>query len=86
MKVAHFLCEDKQIKNSRKDTLLHCELSETTIEFIKESILFNCSARIEMDHSHYIPVGNATEVGLLKFLQDADIPVHLMINQKLQNI
>jgi len=86
MKVAHFLCEDKQIKNSRKDTLLHCELSETTIEFIKESILFNCSARIEMDHSHYIPVGNATEVGLLKFLQDADIPVHLMINQKLQKI
>jgi len=86
MKVAHFLCEDKQIKNSRKDTLLHCELSDTTVEYIKESILFNCSARIEMDHSHYIPVGNATEVGLLKFLQDADIPVHLMINQKLQNI
>lgn len=86
MKVAHFLCEDKQIKNSRPDTLLNCELSEITIELIKESILFNCSARIEMDHSHYIPVGNATEVGLLKFLQNADIPVHLMITQKLQNI
>lgn len=82
MKVAHFLCEDKQIKNSRPDTLLNCELSEITIELIKESILFNCSARIEMDQSHYIPVGNATEVGLLKFLQQADIPVHLMITQK----
>lgn len=86
MKVAHFLCEDKQIKNSRPDTLLNCELSEITIELIKESILFNCSARIEMDQSHYIPVGNATEVGLLKFLQQADIPVHLMITQKFQNI
>lgn len=79
MKVAHFLCEDKQIKNSRPDTLLNCELSDLTLELIKESILFNCSARIEMDHSHYIPVGNATEVGLLKFLQNADIPVHVII-------
>lgn len=68
MKIGQFLCEDKQIKNTRKNTLLHCELSKTTIDLIKESILFNCSARIEMDATSYVPVGNATEVGLLKFL------------------
>lgn len=79
MKIGQFLCEDKQIKNTRKNTLLHCELSKTTIELIKESILFNCTARIEMDATTYVPVGNPTEVGLLKFLQDADIPVHLLI-------
>ena len=60
-------------------TLLHCELSDETLELIKESILFNCSARIEMDSTTYIPVGDTTEVGLLKFLQDADIPIHLLI-------
>lgn len=79
MKIQQFLCEDKQIKNTRKNTLLHCELSNITLELIKESILFNCSARIEMDATTYVPVGNPTEVGLLKFLQDADIPVHLLI-------
>lgn len=48
--------------------MLHCELSDLTIELIKESILFNCSSRVEMDATTYIPVGNPTEVGLLKFL------------------
>jgi len=86
MKIAQFLCEDKQIKNTRKNTLLHCELSNVTLDLIKESILFNCSARIEMDSTTYVPVGNATEVGLLKFLQDADIPVHLLIQQKLGRV
>lgn len=86
MKVAQFLCEDKQIKNTRKNTLLHCELRQQTLEYIKESILFNCTARIEMDETTYVPVGNPTEVGLLKFLQDADIPVHLLIQQKIGKI
>jgi hypothetical protein len=32
-----------------------------------------------MDATNFVAVGNATEVGLLKFLQDADIPIHLLI-------
>lgn len=76
----------KRIKNARNNTLLNCELSKNTLELIKESIMFNCSARIEMDASTYIPVGNPTEVGLLRFLQLADIPVHLLITQKLDKI
>jgi len=39
-----------------------------------------------MDATTYVPVGDATEVGLLKFLQDADIPIHLLIQQKLGRI
>jgi magnesium-transporting ATPase (P-type) len=39
-----------------------------------------------MDATTYVPVGNSTEVGLLKFLQDADIPVHLLIQQKLGRV
>lgn len=86
MKVAEFLCEDKIIMNTRKSTLMNCELSNITLELIKESILFNCTARVEMDATTYKPVGNPTEVGLLRFLQDADQPIHLLIQQKLGRI
>jgi len=86
MKVTQFLCEQRLIRATRPDTLLNCELSEATISRIKESILYNCEARIEMDATTYVPVGNGTEVGLLKFLQNADIPVHLLIQRKLGRI
>jgi len=86
MKVRQFLCEEKLIKNTRKTTLLNCELSPVTLELIKTSIMFNCTARIEMDDTSYVPIGNPTEVGLLKFLQDADVPVHALIMQKLGRI
>lgn len=83
MKVHQFYCESKFVKNTRNDTILNCELSEDAITRIKESILYNCDARIEMDTTTYVPVGNGTDVGLLKFLQDADIPVHILIQKKL---
>jgi len=75
MKVAKFWCEDSTIINSRKNTILNCELAQISVERIKESILYNCDSRVEMDSTNFIPVGNPTEVGLLKFLQDADIPI-----------
>jgi len=87
MKVAQFHCEKTEvIKNTRKNTLLNCELSGLALRFIQESILYNCESRIEMDQTVYKPVGNATEVSFLKFLQDAEIPVHLLIQKKLGNI
>ena len=68
MKVSKFWCEDSTIINSRKNTILNCELSHSSIERIKESILYNCDSRVEMDFKNFVPVGNETEVGLLKFL------------------
>jgi len=82
MKVSQFYCEEKSVKNTRKNTLLHCELSDYAIEKIKEGILYNCEARVEMGTFTWVPVGNPTDVGLLKFLQDADIPVHTLIQRK----
>ena len=38
------------------------------------------------DNALYIPVGNGTEVGLVKFLQDAEVPVHEIIPRKLNKI
>lgn len=83
MKVAQFHCDRRLIRNTRKSTMMHCELSEDFVERIKESILYNCEARVEMDTTTYVPVGNSTEVALLKFLQDAEVPVHLLIQKKL---
>jgi Ca2+-transporting ATPase len=93
MKVSQFICQQaiptssSEFKNNtRKDTLLNCKLSDTTIELIKQSIMYNCEARVEMDATTYVPVGNSTEVAFLKFLQDAEIPVHLLIQRKLGRI
>ena len=36
-----------------------------------------------MSGNEYTPVGNGTEVGFLKLLQDANVPIHLLINLKL---
>jgi Ca2+-transporting ATPase len=79
MKVHTFYLEGNVIKNSRKDTFLHCELNNETIELVKDSILYNCSAMVEMSETTFVPTGNGTEVGLLNFLQDADIPIHHLI-------
>jgi len=84
MKVKHFYCESREIKNSRKDTLFNCELSHESIKRIKECILFNTDARVEMVGTKFTPVGNGTECGLLQMLQDADIPIHLLINLKFE--
>ena len=74
------------VKNTRKDTILNCELIQNTIDRIRDGILYNCDARVEMDATTWLPVGNQTEVGFLKFLQDADIPIHILINRKLGRI
>ena len=86
MKVMQFNVEGKKILNTRNDTLLNCNLKPETLMRIKESILYNCAARVEMGKALYTPVGSGTEVGLLKFLQDADIPIHLLIQKKLGKI
>lgn len=87
MKVDQFYAQSILIRNSRKNTLFNCELFDHVINLVEESILFNNDARIEMnDKAFYEPVGNGTEVGLIKFLQDAEIPVHDLIKRKLGRI
>lgn len=84
MKVSRFYCESTMVKNARKDTFNNCELSWEAKRRIKECILFNTEARVEMVGTKYAPVGNGTESGLLQMLQDADIPIHILIKLKLQ--
>jgi Ca2+ transporting ATPase len=41
-----------------------------TAQLLHEGVLFNCSARVEIDEGKFVPKGNCTEVGLINFLQD----------------
>lgn len=57
------------------------------IDLIEDSILYNSDARIEInDNSKFEPVGNNTEVALLKLLQDSDVSVHHMIKRKIDRV
>ena len=83
MEVVNFYTQNIFVKNSRKNTLLNCELDNQIIEKIVESVVFNSQAHIEMtENSFYEAVGNGTEVSLIKWLQDAEIPVHEYMMKK----
>ena len=68
-KVVQFYSQGRQIRNTRKNTLFNCDLDDAMIKLITESILYNTDARIEMDdQAFYVPVGNGTDIGMIKFL------------------
>jgi magnesium-transporting ATPase (P-type) len=50
---------------------------------IRDAIVWNCDARIEMsDDAFYVPQGNGTEIGLLKLLSDNEIAVQDLFAEK----
>lgn len=87
MEVVNFYTQDIFVLNSRKNTFLNCDLDPAIQEKIVESIVFNSQAYIEMtENSFYVPVGNGTEVSLIKWLQSAEIPVHEVMASKQGNV
>jgi len=87
LKVTNFYVQSKLIHNKRSNTLFNTDLNPTVLRLLKDSILFNTEARIEMnDKAFYEPHGNNTEVALLKFLQDAELPIHDDIRAKFGNV
>ena len=83
MQVVSFYTQNMHVLNSRKNTFLNCDLDQSIIEKIVESVVFNSSAYIQMSkNSFYVPVGNGTEVSIIKWLQAAEIPVHEIMQQK----
>lgn len=81
-KVRAFYLEGQTKMCNRDDTFLNCELKQDTIRLVQEGILYNNSAYVQMGEKKFVPVGDGTEVGLLKFLQNADIPIHTEINRR----
>ncbi len=69
-KVISFYCQAQLIKNQKRNTFTNCAIYPKIVELVKESILFNCDARVEMNEdAMFESVGNGTECGLLDFLQ-----------------
>lgn len=71
MTVNKFFTVDRLFEN-RENALVTSGLNDKVIEIIRDCIVYNCDARIEMsvDEAKYSPEGNGTEVAMLRFLQD----------------
>ena len=83
MSVHSFFAQNHRVLNSRPNTFQYCELDEGIQRKIIESIVWNSSAYIEMsDNSFYVPEGQGTEVSLIKWMQNAEEPVHEYMAQK----
>lgn len=83
MKVAEFYISRIGTENFKKNTFLNSNIDETLIKTTIDCILFNSTSRIEMsENAMYTPVGNPTEVGMLKFLQLNDVAIHDEIKRK----
>jgi len=77
MSVIKFYAQKKTILNSRKDTIRHCELTDETLKLIQEGVLWNTEVHMELnENSFYVPVGNDTERGYMRWLQEAELQVH----------
>ena len=51
-------------------------------ELLIEGILYNCSARIEIENGAQVAKGNCTEQGLIRFLLEAEIDPTKILNSK----
>lgn len=80
MEVKMYYANSRIVKNSYKNMLLNCDFEEKFVDLIRDCIIYNCEARIEIDEeSRYRPVGSGTECGMLKMLQDCDMDLHKLI-------
>jgi magnesium-transporting ATPase (P-type) len=56
------------------------------MELVGDSIIYNSTAFIEQTKKDFVPTGNGTEAGLLKFLQDSKVQVQELCESKLGHI
>jgi magnesium-transporting ATPase (P-type) len=83
MTVSAFYTAGQYIVNKSKDTLTTCGLNSNIINVISDCIIYNCDSRVEMsDDGKYVPAGNGTEVALLKFLQENNMPIQDLLSKR----
>lgn len=83
MQVISCFAQNINIDMFRKNTIHHCVFDKDTVEMLKESILWNTEAHIEInENSFYQPVGNGTECSLISWLQDAEIDAQKFMLKK----
>ena len=83
LKVANFYICGVDRENQRNNSLYNVKIPNHALDLIEDSIINNTEARMEInDQSCYEPLGNNTDVSLLKFLQNAGVPVHNLVKEK----
>ena len=69
MHVEKFFAGGKSYNNHEANSLISSDLPQEIVNSIRDAIIFNNDSRVEMsDEAMYVPEGNGTEVGLLRFL------------------
>jgi magnesium-transporting ATPase (P-type) len=74
--------DNKPNADGERPLLLNNEsrIHPNIVNVLKDSIIFNNDSRIEMDENgYYVPTGNGTEVAMLRFLQQNEIPAQELL-------
>lgn len=70
MTVHSFYLTRRFINANQGFNLKKSDIPTSAIDILKDCIIYNCESRVEMNEdAKYVPVGNGTEVALLRFLQ-----------------
>ena len=69
MKVKKYYTAEVLDEHREFHNLQSSGIPQIAVDAIRDRVIYNCESRIEMsEDAKYIPVGNGTEVGMLKFL------------------
>ena len=69
MQVISCYAQNRNVKMFRNNTINNCLLETETVELLKESILWNTEAHIEINEDGFLtPAGNGTECSLIRWL------------------
>lgn len=88
MRVTHINIQGTTHVNSSPDFFTQCaDIDQDTKQLVIDGILYNCTAKIEMsENAMYIPNGNGTECGMLKFIQNNGHAVQDLIKNKVGRV
>ena len=73
------------VKNKARNTMngLYSNFPQIWKDMVRDVIIFNSSTRVEMsDQATYEPVGQGTEVCMMKFLQGNDYPIYDLVRDR----
>lgn len=83
MKVESFYANSRLVQNKKWNTLTHCDYEKDFVDLIKDAIVYNCESRVEVnDESKYEPIGNGTECGMLRLIQECDFDLNKSFMEK----
>jgi len=87
MEVKAFYLNTRLIPTKFKNQLVLSDFDDDFVQLVRDCIIFNSSARVELDDDAvYRPVGNPTECGLLRMLADCNMPLQDIVKLRENNI